>query len=77
MAIDIHGVCDPRFERLKAAFVANFEADLELGASIAATWRGEPVVDRGAFGSPTFFVGTEMFFGKEQLREVEEMVTGK
>jgi len=22
-----------------------------------------------AFGSPTFFVGNEMFFGKEQLRE--------
>jgi 2-hydroxychromene-2-carboxylate isomerase len=27
---------------------------------------------RGAFGSPTFFVGTEMFFGKDKLREVEE-----
>jgi len=33
-------------------------------------------VDRGAFGSPTFFVGKEMFFGKEQLREVEELVSG-
>ncbi len=31
-------------------------------------------VERGAFGSPTFFVGQEMFFGKEQLREVEELV---
>ena len=34
-------------------------------------------VERGAFGSPTFFVGNEMFFGKEQLREVEELVLGK
>ena len=34
-------------------------------------------VERGAFGSPTFFVGNEMFFGKEQLRDVEEMVSGK
>src|SRR5215475_2612724 len=34
----------------------------------------EEAVARGAFGSPTFFVGKEMFFGKEQLREVEEMV---
>ena len=34
-------------------------------------------VERGAFGSPTFFVGKEMFFGKEQLREVEDMVSGK
>jgi CubicO group peptidase (beta-lactamase class C family) len=45
MTIEVHGYCDPRFERLKAAFVANFEADLELGASVAATWHGEPVVD--------------------------------
>ena len=37
----------------------------------------QDAVDRGAFGSPTFFVGKEMFFGKEQLREVEEMVAGK
>ena len=31
-------------------------------------------VDRGAFGSPTFFVGQEMFFGKDQLRDVEESI---
>jgi 2-hydroxychromene-2-carboxylate isomerase len=36
----------------------------------------QAAVERGAFGSPTFFVGKEMFFGKEQLREVEEMVAG-
>ena len=36
----------------------------------------QSAVERGAFGSPTFFVGKEMFFGKEQLREVEEMVAG-
>ena len=32
-------------------------------------------VERGAFGSPTFFVGKEIFFGKEQLREVEELIS--
>jgi 2-hydroxychromene-2-carboxylate isomerase len=32
----------------------------------------ETSVARGTFGSPTFFVGTEMFFGKDQLRDVEE-----
>lgn len=37
----------------------------------------QSAVERGAFGSPTFFVGKEIFFGKEQLREVEEMVSGK
>jgi 2-hydroxychromene-2-carboxylate isomerase len=31
-------------------------------------------VNRGAFGSPTFFVGREMFFGKDQLRDVEEIM---
>jgi 2-hydroxychromene-2-carboxylate isomerase len=37
----------------------------------------QSAVERGAFGSPTFFVGKEMFFGKEQLREVEELISGK
>ncbi len=31
-------------------------------------------VARGNFGSPTFFVGDEMFFGKDRLREVEEEI---
>jgi 2-hydroxychromene-2-carboxylate isomerase len=31
-------------------------------------------VTRGSFGSPTFFVGKEMFFGKDQLRDVEESI---
>ena len=34
----------------------------------------QDAVDRGAFGSPTFFVGMEMFFGKDQLRDVEEAI---
>lgn len=33
-------------------------------------------VARGAFGSPTFFVGDEIFFGKDRLREVEEEIVG-
>ena len=31
-------------------------------------------VERGVFGIPTFFVGKEMFFGKERLGQVEEAV---
>jgi 2-hydroxychromene-2-carboxylate isomerase len=31
-------------------------------------------VARGVFGVPTFFVGDEMFFGKERLGQVEEAV---
>jgi 2-hydroxychromene-2-carboxylate isomerase len=34
----------------------------------------EQSVARGAFGSPTFFVGDEIFFGKDRLRDVEEEI---
>ena len=34
----------------------------------------ERAVERGAFGAPTFFVGDEIFFGKDRLREVEEAI---
>ena len=49
--------------------------DAQVKAKLIENTQG--AVERGAFGSPTFFVGKEMFFGKEQLREVEEMVSGK
>ena len=32
----------------------------------------EAAVERGVFGVPTFFVGDEMFFGKDRLAELEE-----
>ncbi len=32
----------------------------------------QTAADRGAFGIPTFFVGDEMFFGKDRLEQVEE-----
>jgi len=47
----------------------------EVKAKLIANTQG--AVERGAFGSPTFFVGKEIFFGKEQLREVEELISGK
>ena len=34
----------------------------------------EASIARGAFGSPTFFVGSEIFFGKDRLRDVEEAI---
>ena len=30
--------------------------------------------ERGAFGSPSFLVGDELYFGKDRLREVEEEI---
>jgi 2-hydroxychromene-2-carboxylate isomerase len=34
----------------------------------------EAAVARGVFGIPTFFVGAEMFFGKDRLDQVEEAI---
>ena len=34
----------------------------------------EDSVARGVFGSPSFFVGAELFFGKDKLVEVEEEI---
>ena len=36
----------------------------------------EMSVARGAFGSPTFFAGDAMYFGKDRLRDVEEAIQG-
>jgi len=46
---------------IKAGLVANTEA----------------AVARGVFGIPTFFVGAEMFFGKDRLAQVEEALTAE
>ena len=34
----------------------------------------DDAVARGVFGSPSFFVGGELYFGKDQLRDVEEEI---
>ncbi|MDE3115901.1 MAG: 2-hydroxychromene-2-carboxylate isomerase [Pseudomonadota bacterium] len=34
----------------------------------------EAAVARGVFGAPSFFVGRELFFGKDRLREVEDQI---
>jgi 2-hydroxychromene-2-carboxylate isomerase len=60
------------------------EAGLD-GAHMLARIQGQDVKDkllknteasvaRGTFGAPTFFVGDEMFFGKDRLRDVEEEI---
>ncbi|GGC83726.1 2-hydroxychromene-2-carboxylate isomerase [Chelatococcus reniformis] len=66
-------------EVVRAALVAaGLDADLILRRSQDPDVKGkliantEAAVARGAYGSPTFFVGGEMFFGKDQLRDVEE-----
>ena len=34
----------------------------------------QAAVERGVFGSPSFFVGGELYFGKDRLRDVEEEI---
>src|SRR6185437_2009557 len=34
----------------------------------------EAAANRGVFGSPSFFVGEELFFGKDRLRDVEDEI---
>ena len=34
-------------------------------------------VERGTFGSPTFFVDDEIYFGKDRLRDVEEAIAAR
>jgi 2-hydroxychromene-2-carboxylate isomerase len=60
-------------------------ADLDAAALIAAAQspavkdrlaaNTAAAVERGVFGIPTFFVGDEMFFGKDRLGQVEEALT--
>jgi len=37
----------------------------------------EASVARGTFGAPTFFVGSEIFFGKDKLADVEEEIAAQ
>jgi CubicO group peptidase (beta-lactamase class C family) len=45
MNTGIQGFCDPQFTPFRDAFAANFEAGLELGASLGVTWRGRLAVE--------------------------------
>ena len=42
----------------------------DVKAALAAST--ERAVARGAFGLPTFFIGDEMYFGKERLPQIEQ-----
>jgi len=54
-----------------AKIVALIETQPVKDELIANTQRS---VERGTFGSPTFYVGDEIFFGKDRLRDVEELI---
>jgi 2-hydroxychromene-2-carboxylate isomerase len=54
---------------------AELVQDAEVKAQLLANT--ERSVARGAFGSPTFFVGDAIFFGKDRLRDVEEAIVAQ
>lgn len=54
-----------------AAFVARAQLPEVKARLIANTERS---VARGTFGAPTFFVGDDIYFGKDRLRDVEEAI---
>ncbi len=47
--------------------------DPEIKAQLILNTEG--AVERGVFGIPTFFVGDEMYFGKDTLWQVEEKLS--
>lgn len=57
---------------LDAKEILEATQDPEVKAELLANT--ERAAARGAFGVPTFFVGDEMFFGKDRLDQVEEEV---
>ncbi|MEX0684155.1 MAG: serine hydrolase domain-containing protein [Dehalococcoidia bacterium] len=44
-ATEIHGICQPGYERIRDAFARNFEEHGEIGAALSLVVDGEPVVD--------------------------------
>lgn len=55
---------------LDAKAILEATQDPEVKAELLANT--ESAAARGAFGIPTFFVGDEIFFGKERLGQIEE-----
>jgi 2-hydroxychromene-2-carboxylate isomerase len=69
---------------LRAALAeSGFDADALFALTQAQDVKDELLantqrsVDRGTFGSPTFFVGDEIFFGKDKLRDVEDAIIAR
>jgi 2-hydroxychromene-2-carboxylate isomerase len=57
---------------LDAAALMAAAQDAEVKAELVANT--QRAFEQGAFGSPSFLVGDELYFGKDTLREVEEEI---
>ena len=73
-----------KMDELEVIAAALNESGLSSDAILAGTQRPEvkqqlianvdDAVTRGVFGSPSFFVGSQLYFGKDRLRDVEEEI---
>jgi len=59
---------------LDSAAILQKADDAEVKAELVANT--EKAAERGAFGVPTFFVGDEIFWGKERLSQVADALVG-
>jgi 2-hydroxychromene-2-carboxylate isomerase len=57
---------------LDAAKLMAMSQDADVKAELVANT--QRAFEQGAFGSPSFLVGDELFFGKDRLRDVEEEI---
>jgi 2-hydroxychromene-2-carboxylate isomerase len=55
---------------LDAQAFADHIGDADVKQALVAST--EEAIARGVFGSPSFFVGEQLFFGKDRLDEVED-----
>ena len=68
-----------RAAQIESALPADklFELALTQEVKDALLANTQRSVERGTFGSPTFFVGDEIFFGKDKLGEVEDEIAAR
>ena len=73
--MDDPGVFLARLNRggLDGQHLMELSSSAEVKAELVANT--EAAVARGVFGIPTFFVGDEMFFGKERIGQIEELLS--
>ena len=74
LKMDDPAVIQEAFEKagLPAEKLIELMGDAEVKAELIANT--EEAVAAGVFGSPSFLVGGELFFGKDKLRDVEEEI---
>ena len=77
VAMDDPDVIRAAFDESGLPVDALFEGMQDPGVKAKLIANTEASVERGNFGSPTFFVDDELFFGKDKLRDAEEEIMAR